>query len=181
VNIIWLMVATFFGAPYDSQPPAVTASQSVYTSVRARDCQAPSRDAAAAFKARGVTAQRCPGIGGWRVFVVASDANSWLELRSEKVEWSSETAVVYDSPIGLFPSAGASPRIEWRRPPQGTPTALIFRVSAQDPTDTAKRVSRLFVVRLEPARACVIGRVATNDEARALADGPTGCATAVPL
>jgi hypothetical protein len=176
MSIIWFIVATAFVPPPDGQAPALTANRSLYTSVRPPDCRAPSRIVAAAFKAKGVTAQQCPGTAGWRVFVVASDANSWLELRSENVEWSSESAVVYDSPIGLFPSAGASLSIEWRRLPNGSPTALIFRVGAQDPADITKRVSRLYVVRLETARACVIGRVATNDEARALADGPTGCA-----
>ena len=175
MSMIWLIVLAALGPPRASQVPSPVANRSLYTSVRPSDCQAPSRSVAAAFKARGVTAQQCPAATGWRVFVVASDANSWLELRSDKAEWSSETTVVYDSPIGLFPSAGASGNIEWRLQPNGKATALIFRVGAQDPADTAKRVYRLFVVRLEPARACLIGRVVANGEARSLADSPKGC------
>ena len=169
------VVSSIVVAAVTIQASATNANRSLYTSVLPSDCRAPSQTVAAQFKARGVSAQECPAIAGWRVFVVASDANSWLELRSDEVEWSSETALVYDSPIGLFPSAGASRNIEWRRLRNGKPTALIFRVGAQDSSNTGKRVSRLFVVRLEAARACLIGRVRTNEEAHALADGPRGC------
>jgi hypothetical protein len=65
--------------------------------------------------------------------------------------------------------------IEWRKLPNGELTALMFRVGAQDESETSRRVTRLFVVRLEPKRACLLGRVAANEAARALADGPQGC------
>jgi hypothetical protein len=35
--------------------------------------------------------------------------------------------------------------------------------------------ARMYVVRVTPATACVIGRVATPVDARALADGNPGC------
>ena len=67
--------------------------------------------------------------------------------------------------------------MEWRRTPPGTMHALIFRVVAQDPGNPARHVSRLFVVRLGAETACVIGRVANNQAARRLADGPATCPT----
>jgi hypothetical protein len=124
---------------------------------------------------RQLGVQECPSIGGWRLLLVASQENTWIELRSNAITWSGEHAIVYDAPIGLFPKVGASPQVEWRLNARGVPTALIFRVAATSRTDQKTRVSRLFVVRLEQDRACVVGRVTTNAEARALADGPARC------
>ena len=55
------------------------------------------------------------------------------------------------------------------------PVALIFRVTAQDRDALEKRRSILYVVRLQSIAACVIGRAATNEEARRLADSDAGC------
>jgi hypothetical protein len=152
------------------------ANHSTYTSTRPADCAPAPDDVVAAFKARDLGVQQCGAAHGWRLFVVASDSNTWLELRSDAATWSSEEAVVYQTPIGLFPSAGGAGQVEWRHRPDQTPIALIFRVTAQQESVPRRRVSRLFVVRLEPQRACLIGRARTNDEARHLADSAKTCA-----
>jgi hypothetical protein len=151
------------------------ANQSIYTSVRRSDCRPPPREIAAAFEARGLGVQECPAPSGWRLLMVASDTNTWIEVRSNTLTWSSEEAIVYDEPIGLFPTAGASPTVEWRRRPDGGPVALVFRVSAQPGPSPTQRISRLFVVRLERNLACLLGRVRTNALARSLADSTSGC------
>jgi hypothetical protein len=154
---------------------AAVANQSIYTSLRRTDCRRPSPEIAATFELRGLGVQACPAPDGLTFLVVASDTNTWVEIRSSALTWSSEDAIVYDSPLGLFPTAGASPTAEWRKAPDGRFVALIFRVSAQPTSAPKGRISRLFVVRLETNRACLIGRVSTNARARALADGPSDC------
>jgi hypothetical protein len=156
--------------------PAVAdqAGASRFTSIRPRECTSPA-DLRASFAARQLGVQECRSIGGWRLLLVASQENTWIELRSSAITWSGEHAIVYDAPIGLFPTVGGSQQVEWRLNPRGEPTALIFRVAATSRTDQKTRVSRLFVVRLEQNRACVVGRATTNAAARALADGPERC------
>jgi hypothetical protein len=152
------------------------AADSTYTSIRSEDCTAPPAAVAKDFAARDLGVEECPAPEGWRLLFVASDANSWIELRRDGLAWSAEQAVVYENPIGLFPNIGDAPVVEWRLDAGGRPTALIFRVTAQDPNDVEAAVSRLFVVRLEEDQACLLGRAATNDAARTLADSPQGCA-----
>jgi hypothetical protein len=156
---------------------AVHADSSTYTSVRPRDCTSPA-DLAKSFADRNLGVQQCPAVGPWRLLLVSSQENTWIELRAPAVSWSAEQAIVYESPIGLFPTVGASPRIEWRLRAGGVPTALIVRVVATSRADAKTRVGRLLVIRLEPNRACVIGKVATNQQARALADGAARCPAA---
>lgn len=150
------------------------AATAIHTSIRRADCAPPPPEIVAEFREGDLGVQQCPAPDGWRLLFVASHANSWLELRRDDFRWSSEEAVVYDRPIGLFPNVGGSPVVEWRRNARGTVDALIFRVTAQDPGNPVKHVSRLFVVRLGGG-PCVIGRVITNEAARRLADGPTTC------
>jgi hypothetical protein len=154
---------------------AAEAAESTYTPIGPGDCKEPPPAIREEFAARGLGVQECLAPDGWRLLFVSSDARSWLELRRGDVIWSAEEAVVYDHALGLFPNVAGSPVVEWRRDAQGRARALIFRVVGQDPDDPDRRVSRLFVVRLASERPCVIGRVATNEEARALADEPAGC------
>jgi hypothetical protein len=146
------------------------------TSIRRADCKEPPADIAKRFAADGVSGQQCPGIQGWQVFVVSSDANAWLELHAAGRNWSFEEPIVYDQPIGLFPNVDGDAALEWRIDTRRGPMAAIVTVGAQSEDDIERRVSRLFVIRLDGTRnACVIGREATIDEARVLADGDTGC------
>jgi hypothetical protein len=155
--------------------PAAQAADSVYTSIRRADCGPPPSELRRKFAEKDLGVQECPAAEDWHLLFVASDANSWLELRRNDFRWSAEHAIVYERPIGLFPNIGGSPVVEWRRDDQGRPHALIFRVVAQDPINLANQVSRLFVVRLGQENSCVIGRVTTNEAARTLADGPVTC------
>jgi hypothetical protein len=168
--------ALAFGAAIVCGWPAVAlhAASSKYTTILPRDCTSPA-DLTPSFAARQLGVQECPAVGDWRLLLVSSQENTWIELRAPGVSWSGEQSIVYDSPIGLFPSVGASPRVEWRLDARGVPTALIVRVGATSRADARTRVGRLFVVRLQSDHACVIGRVTTNRQARALADGPARC------
>lgn len=153
----------------------VEAAESSYTEIRPEACSEPLPAIRSEYANRDIGVQECPALEGWRLLVLSSDANTWLELRRDGINWSAEKAIVYEHSFGLFPSVAGSPVIEWRRDAQGRIRALIFRVVAQDRDDPDRHVSRLFVVRLASDVPCVIGRVATNAEARALADGPAGC------
>jgi hypothetical protein len=154
---------------------AAEAADSVYTSIRTADCGAAPSDIQREFAAKDLGVQECPAPADWHLLFVASDANSWLELRRDDFRWSAEDAIVYERPIGLAPNVGGASVVEWRGDDQGRPHALIFRVVAQDPSNPAARVSRLFVVRIGQDNACVIGQARTNEAARALADGAVSC------
>lgn len=151
------------------------ASDAIYTSLREADCSKPPPEIAAPYLERDLGVQQCPAPPSWRLLLVSSDANTWLDVRGPALEWSSERAIVYEMPIGLFPSVDTATDVEWRRNAAGAPTALIVRVQAQDRDTLTARQSRIFVVRLASGSACVIGRVMTIADARALADGDRGC------
>jgi hypothetical protein len=151
------------------------ASESIYTPIGREACRAPPPEVADDFVRRDLGVQECPAPDGWRLLFVSSDPHSWLELRRGTLVWSAEDAVVYDLPIGLMPNVGGASVVEWRRNAAGEPSALIFRVVAQDRKDAGRSVSRLLVVRLDPPGPCLLGRAATNEAARALADGPGVC------
>ena len=148
---------------------------SIYTSIRPADCSAPSEEIAKSYAARDLGVQQCPAPAGWRLLLVSSDANTWIDLAGPGVTWSGERPIVYDSPIGNFPSVGGAPAVEWRLDGGGRPTSLIFRVTAQDAGTLQTHRSVLYVVRLQPGGACVIGRAGGNEEARKLADGSLEC------
>jgi len=151
-----------------------TAAGSLYTSIQRSDCRPPSPSVAQPFTDKDLGVQECPAPDGWRLLFVASQANSWLEVHGPGARWSGERDVVYENPIGLSPNV-AGTLVEWRRDPARRLRAIIFRVVAQDRSDPARRVSRLFVVRLGPGMPCLTGRVISNAAARALADGPAAC------
>jgi hypothetical protein len=153
-----------------------SAPQAETTSIRKADCVAPPVDIAKRFDAEGVSGQQCPGIQGWQVFVVSSDANAWLELHAAGRSWSFEEPIVYEEPIGLFPNVDGDTDLEWRVDSRRGPVAVIVTIGAQHADETDRRVSRYFVIRLDGTRnACVIGREATIDAARSIADGETPC------
>jgi hypothetical protein len=150
--------------------------ESIRTSIRREDCQAPPAGIVAKYRARDLGVQQCPAPDRWSLFVIASDTNTWVDLTSpDGLMWSGERQIVYESPIGNFPSIDASAPAEWRRDSRGRLTALIFRVTAQDRDTLEATQSMLYVVRLQPDTACVIGREITDEDARALADSQRGC------
>jgi hypothetical protein len=161
--------------------------RSVYTSIARDSCSPPPEGVARTYSDRGLGVEECEGRGGYRLYLVSSDANSWVDLGRDGHILSLEEDVVYRNPVGLFPNVGGSERVEWRLDRAGAVRALVFRVTAQDPELRELREprgaatrSRLFVVRLSPAGGCLLGSVASNDQARALADAPGGCPATLP-
>jgi hypothetical protein len=118
--------------------------------------------------------QQCPAPDGWRLLLVASDENTWVDLVGPGVTWSGERPIVYESPIGNFPSVGVPPTAEWRRN-GGRITALIVGVTAQNRETFQTDRSARYVIRLGANEACVIGRAASAEEARTIADSSKGC------
>lgn len=155
--------------------------ESLYTSIKSTTCSKPPSSIAAAYDARGLSAQECPAPKGWRLFVVSSDERSWLEIARDHSLWSAEEEVVYRNEFGHFPNLGAE-RVEWRTTKSGVLSALIFRISAQDPNRPASgpgamNLSRLFVIGLASRTPRFCGTAKTNQEARVIADNATTCVT----
>lgn len=157
--------------------------ESLYTSIKSSACSKPPPSIVIAYDARGLSAQECPAPKGWRLFAVSSDERSWLEIARDHSLWTTEEEVVYRNEFGHFPNLGAE-RVEWRMKKSGTVTALIFRISAQDPNRPASgpgamNLSRLFVINLASDVPRFCGTAKTNQEARAIADNATTCTTAL--
>ncbi len=150
-----------------------------YTSIAPVACRPAPPSLAEGYGSRGLAIEECEGAGVYRVFLVSSHANSWLDLVWNGRLFSLEHDILYRQPSGLFPQVEASDPIEWRLDALGRARALILHVSAQEPMDQESPgrtpLSRLFVVRLYPRAACLLDAVATITEARALADGPGDC------
>ena len=119
--------------------PATSGAESLYTSIKSGDCQKPSKSIVAFYDSRGLTAQECKAAEGWRLFVVSSDARSWLEVARDRTLWSSEEQVVSQNEFGNFPNIG-SEKVEWPMTKANSPAALIFRIAAQDPALTGKNL-----------------------------------------
>lgn len=156
-----------------------------YTSVRIKDCVRPEQSVMTAYQRRGQAVQECQAPAGLRLFVVSTDAHSWLAVAHEGSVWSTEDEVVYNSRFGNFPNVGGADVIEWRLGTDRTPYALIFRVTAQDsgqPSSALGRanVSRLFVLGIAPERICFRGIAESNILARQMADTPTPCLRPLP-
>ncbi|UEM19031.1 hypothetical protein JL100_018260 [Skermanella mucosa] len=147
------------------------AQVSEYTSVAAGGCRQPPPETTEIYQALDLGVELCATRQGIDLLLVSSDRSSWLDVARGGRIWTTEDAVVYDAPVGDFPNLGAD-QVEWRLFPGGRPGALIFRVAGQ--SEDARR-TRLYVVRLEEDAACLLGRAVTNEEARALADGPRTC------
>ena len=154
--------------------PATSGAESLYTSIKSGDCQKPSKSIVALYDSRGLTAQECKAAEGWRLFVVSSDARSWLEAARDRTLWSSEEQVVNQNEFGNFPNIG-SEKVEWPMTKANSPAALIFRIVAQDPAPTGKNLSRLFVIGFIKNTPYLCGVAKTNDEARALAEKTSAC------
>lgn len=160
--------------------PEISGAESLYTSIKSGDCQKPSASIAAFYESRGLTAEECKAVEGWRLFVVSSDARSWLELARERTLWSTEEQVVHRNEFGNFPNIG-SEKVEWRMTKTHSPASLIFRITAQDPANVDKNLSRLFVVGIKNNIPLLCGVVRTNKEARALAEDTSSCAIALQV
>lgn len=126
----------------------------------------------------GKPARVCPGRDGWRIVVVPEGERSYLVLRKGGYEKSLRDDI-FSQKMGQFPEVRAGARVEWRIDQRGKARALIVRIHAVDPDKDLQRDespyrSRLLIVRLGD-RACTLGVVDDNDQARLLADGDHSC------
>jgi hypothetical protein len=153
-----------------TQPP-----RSVETSIRPGDCMAPAEEVAAPYAKRDLGVQQCPAPEGWRLLLVSSDENTWVDLSGPGLTWSGERPIVYESPIGNFPTVGVPPIVEWRRDGSGRIASVILAVMAQNRETFETDRSAYYVVRVQADSACVIARAASPDEARTIADSGKGC------
>ena len=160
------MILTAIVAAVLATAPGAAQAQpvSVYTKINEASCKTLQR----AKPGEGEwSISRCPGRGGWQVFLDYDDAREQLRLK--------RAGQSYRLPHGVATFSSLGSVVEWRAPARGAPpNALIFRVRWKD-QNTQKRRSRLMVVHLSPAGACVMGSVDShmgdmNLRARHLAD-----------
>ncbi len=161
---------------------------SLYTPISASGCAAPSPEVANAYAAHDLAVEECPAPPPYRLFVVSSDARSWVDLRRNDRTWSTEQRVVYSREVlalGQFPNVAGSEVAEWRLNSHGQPRALIVRLKLVAPSEDARgaaTLSRLLVIGLSADTVCDLGLAKSNEEARRLAEtSPTPCATSLPV
>jgi hypothetical protein len=135
----------------------------------------PQADVMAPYVLKDLGVEQCPAPDGWRVLLVSSDSNSWIDVAGPEGTWSGERPIVYEAPIGNFPSVGDPPTLEWRRAGNRRVTALIVPVTAQNRETFRTDQTAFYVVRFQFSKACVIGRPSTIEEARTMADSGKGC------
>lgn len=113
---------------------------------------------------------RCPGVGGYSVYVIEDDPRSFLVLERDKKLFSFERQMVSEFALGNFPNVAGAKKSEWRMAPNGDVAGLIVRVSYQRKDDAGDAASALFSFDLSGARPVLLGHATTNEEARALVD-----------
>ncbi|RII29601.1 MAG: nuclear transport factor 2 family protein [Geobacter sp.] len=150
---------------------------SVFTSLKNKDCKKIQSDSMISALGSDAVVE-CPAPNGWRLFVEYDheEARSWIRLSFGGVIWSTLEQVWNDDKyeFGHFPNVN-SPKAEWRISTTGEPSALIFRVNAQNPENSSLRLTRLFVVSLTNHKPRFCGMAKTNEDARELADNATNC------
>lgn len=163
-------------------------SRSLYTPISSSGCAAPSPEVAKAYAVRDLAVEECPAPPPYRLFVVSSDARSWVDLRRNNHTWSTEQRVVYSREVlalGQFPNVAGSDVAEWRLNPHDKPHALIVRLRLASPSAEARgaaSISRLLVIRLSEDAACDLGLASSNEGARQLAEKPPDtCPAALPV
>ena len=154
-------------------------SDVIYTSLKSSECIEPSKAINDRYADKELSVQECPAPKGWRLFSVASDERSWLDLMADDKVYSTERIVVYDDQFGNFPNLG-SEKAEWHISAEGTVRALIFRISAQNPSLTdsnsgVKKLSKLFVIKFFDKKASFCGVSTTNTGARDIAQKSKIC------
>jgi len=154
-------------------------AERLVTGIEPADCRMPEPAVASLYKGAGVGVEECPAPAGYRLFLVSSDARSWLDLGRDGSIWTTEEPVAYGDAPGLFPNVAGS-TVAWRLGPGGAPRALIFRVLARDPaqpegTRGEATLMRRIVIGLGDDRPCLIGVAASEEDARALADRRASC------
>lgn len=116
----------------------------------------------------------CPGYGGYELLHESGDARSWINIKLGKHK-SDLMSNTFTTAKGHFPFK-ANDVVEWRgilKDGDFQPYAVIYRISAQDPDDSAKHFTRLVVIHLNGAESKVLGSTQGKNEdaeAKALAD-----------
>jgi len=156
-----------------SAPTAFAASASRYTSVAPKDCRTIESSELVKNPEIDYYTGHCPGFDGYTVVISGGDLRYSLGLiyRGRNLNFTR---------IGSFHEMGST-KIEWRGPVDSNGgvrrfNSLIYRLSIQafDDQPGPRNFTRLFVVRLNGTRSCLIGTVepsaTMNAEARAIAD-----------
>lgn len=165
VKAVFAIIGFLSFIPATSSGAAVT-----YTSIDENKCAPPRDDVLQLYEARGLYVEECKGIKGWRLFVVATNERSWIDLRHAGQSWTSEERVVQENTFGHFPNVTGS-TVEWNTSAEGSPSSLIFRVNALGPgkdgvMDT--NTSRYYVIELKQNKPTFCGLAKSKEQARAL-------------
>ncbi len=137
---------------------------SVYTSVKEKDCQVLEQG-------RDSSVSKCPSQGTYQLFFHYGDARDWLVIKKAgKIVIDLYDDILSKAP-GNFPEIPGP--MEWRSK-ENSLIALIFRVFGSS-VDGQQKKSKLFVVKLEGSKACLIGSTTSNKQAIKIADSQTKC------
>lgn len=154
-------------------PPPVEEDPGHYTRLGSPDCKVTKVDEEA-----GGSTSLCPGLGGYRLAVIDSDARMSIDVIAP--DGNAQPLNLWSVAGGAFSSLG--PRAEWRFP-QGsnTPSALIVRFESYEYPEQPERTrSYLVVAKLAASGSCVIALVKPgpdqNRRAREVADGAASAA-----
>jgi len=149
-----------------------------YSSIKFSDCWYP--------KGFNEYTHECPAPRGWRLFHVADEERSWLEIAKRQRLWSTQNEVngSGDNSFGEMQDLGDFSRMEWRVKPDGTPLSLIFKVQAVEPLkirpqastkDTVRLLFRFYAIDLSKDVPLFCGSFKTIELARAKVKDPAGC------
>lgn len=117
--------------------------------------------AAVRYAAKDLGAVLCPSPPGVDLWLVSSDANSWLDIGMGNKLWSSEEVVVYRPGAGMFPNVTG--RVVWLRDTAGNWQGLVFGVVAQD--EEGREHFSYVGVNIDGGRVCAVGIFASQSEA----------------
>jgi hypothetical protein len=113
----------------------------------------------------------CQRQGNYLLFLHYMDDRDWLVIKKgDQIVIDLREDILYKAP-GNFPEIPGP--VEWRSKGKSI-NALIFRVFGSS-DDGLKKKSKLFVVRLEGNKGCLIGITSSNVKARKLADSKKSC------
>jgi len=140
---------------------------SIYTNLSGRDCRLLGVN-----KEGAKSAQRCPGVGGFRLLVLDDDGRQSVSLVS--AQGRKFDLAFWDTVTRNFSSLGS--KAEWlvaRDGAQIRPTALIVRVSALEDSESNRVTSYLTITKITRDQICVVAKIrrsaTASVEARGLA------------
>ena len=136
-------------------------SRSFYTDLK--DCQLIEEGEEGRWSVR-----ECPPQASYQLFLHDADNKNWLVIKqANEVVINLRNDILNNTPSD-FPEISGP--IEWRVQKDSL-IALIFRVLSKDQYVSPPEVkSKLFVVKLEGNKACLIGTTDSNEKAREMAD-----------